>query len=107
MLWVSSPQAYFIADTDLRKDPNTQRTILSRMLDISQRLLTRRGLDMPRHVVFHVPCFKKSVSGGKLGVSVGGDFWLGMHIMLGEPVSLMSHRRLLWAAARRQGGRQT
>lgn len=57
MLWVSSPQAYFIADTDLRKDPNMQRTILSRMLDISQRLLTRRGLDMPRHVVFHVPCF--------------------------------------------------
>ena len=77
------------------------------MLDISQHLLTRRGLDMPRHVVFHVPCLKKSVSGGKLGVSVGGNFWLGMHIMLWEPASLMSHQRLLRAAAGRQGGRQT
>lgn len=76
------------------------------MLDISQRLLTRRGLDMPRHVVFHVPCLKNSVSGGKLGVSVGGNFWFGMHITLWEPVSLMSHRRRLWAAAGRQGGRQ-
>ena len=43
----------FLTDPDMKKDSNTQRTLLSRTLDVCNDVLEERGLDMPEHVVFH------------------------------------------------------
>ena len=45
--------ADFLTDPDMKKDSNTQRTLLSRTLDVCNAVLEERGLDMPEHVVFH------------------------------------------------------
>jgi hypothetical protein len=47
-------EVYFGSDTDMKKDSNAQQTILSRTLDIVEGILAERGLETPRHIVFHV-----------------------------------------------------
>ena len=46
---------FFAYDSDMKKDPNCQRTTLSRVLDLVAEELGKRNLTMPPHIVFHVP----------------------------------------------------
>jgi len=45
-------ELYFAADCDMRKDSNTQQTILANTLDYVENVLAGRGMTVPRHIVF-------------------------------------------------------
>ena len=48
-------EVFFATDTDIKKNSDTQQTILSRCLDIASEILRQRGLEVPQHIIFHVP----------------------------------------------------
>ena len=43
-------EIYFLTDQDVKKDSNMEMTCISRALDMAQRELLLRGLDMPEHL---------------------------------------------------------
>ena len=44
-------EAYFVLDADVPKDPNTNMTVISRMLEISSKKLEERSTTLPEHWV--------------------------------------------------------
>ena len=46
-------EIYFFMDTNIQKDSNAQRTILTRSLEIANEILARRGLGMASDWVLH------------------------------------------------------
>lgn len=48
-------EIYFLCDSDLKKDSNTQRTILIRALQIASGILKKRGMSLPMDWLFHAP----------------------------------------------------
>ena len=47
-------ELYFGADSNMKKDSNSQRSILARSFDIVESLLLARHLSFPPHVVLKV-----------------------------------------------------
>jgi Zn finger protein HypA/HybF involved in hydrogenase expression len=51
-------ECYFISESDNPKDSSTEMSVVARALDICQKILADRGIEMPEHLILEVGQFK-------------------------------------------------
>ena len=47
-------EAYYILEPDMHSDSNMEMTLVNRTIDLAQKVLKKRGLPLPQHIVLQI-----------------------------------------------------